>query len=48
MALFSKEARKSSGNAEIAEDLHEGREAPEECPACEHEQAYFEIQNENY
>lgn len=28
--------------------LHEGREAPEECPACQHEQAYFEIQNENY
>ncbi len=23
--------------------LHEGDEAPEECPACQHEKAYFEI-----
>jgi len=28
--------------------LHEGYEAPEECPACQHEQAYFEILDENY
>ncbi len=28
--------------------LHEGNEAPEECPACQHERAYFEIFNENY
>ncbi len=28
--------------------LHEGIEAPEECPACKHERAYFEIFNENY
>ena len=28
--------------------LHESIEAPEECPACKHERAYFEIFNENY
>jgi rubrerythrin len=28
--------------------IHEGIEAPEECPACQHERAYFEILSENY
>ena len=28
--------------------IHEGTEAPEECPACQHERAYFEILSENY
>ncbi len=28
--------------------IHEGVEAPQECPACQHEQAYFEILCENY
>jgi rubrerythrin len=28
--------------------IHEGTEAPTECPACQHEQAYFEILNEVY
>ncbi len=28
--------------------LHEGNEAPEECPACQHPRAYYEILNENY
>lgn len=28
--------------------LHEGNVAPEECPACKHERAYYEIFNENY
>jgi rubrerythrin len=28
--------------------IHEGTEAPTECPACQHEQAYFEILCENY
>ncbi len=28
--------------------LHEGTEAPEECPSCLHPQAYFEIQGTNY
>jgi len=28
--------------------IHEGAEAPEECPACQHERAYFEILSENY
>ncbi|MBW2644747.1 MAG: rubrerythrin family protein [Deltaproteobacteria bacterium] len=28
--------------------LHEGTEAPEECPACAHPQAYFELLGENY
>ncbi|MFP4654552.1 MAG: rubrerythrin [Methanohalobium sp.] len=28
--------------------LHEGTEAPEECPACAHPQAYFELWNNNY
>ncbi|UCE37704.1 MAG: rubrerythrin family protein [Thermoplasmata archaeon] len=27
--------------------LHEGPEAPELCPACKHEQAYFELLGEN-
>ncbi|MEA1984068.1 MAG: rubrerythrin family protein [Euryarchaeota archaeon] len=28
--------------------IHEGAEAPDECPACAHPQAYFELLNENY
>lgn len=28
--------------------IHEGEEAPEECPACTHPQAYFELLGENY
>ena len=28
--------------------LHEGNEAPEECPACVHPQAHFELLGENY
>ena len=28
--------------------LHVGKEAPEECPACAHPQAHFELLGENY
>jgi rubrerythrin len=28
--------------------LHRGKEAPEECPACAHPQAHFELLGENY
>jgi len=28
--------------------LHEGKEAPEVCPACAHAQAHFELLGENY
>jgi len=28
--------------------IHEGEEAPEECPACAHPQAHFEILAENW
>ena len=28
--------------------VHEGPEAPEECPACKHPQAYYELLAENY
>ncbi len=28
--------------------LHEGTEAPQECPACAHPQAYFELLGENW
>jgi len=28
--------------------IHEGTEAPQRCPACDHEQAYFELSTENY
>jgi rubrerythrin len=28
--------------------IHEGPEAPEECPACRHPQAYYELLSENY
>ncbi|MFA5173871.1 MAG: rubrerythrin family protein [Candidatus Pacearchaeota archaeon] len=28
--------------------VHEGKEAPEECPACKHPQAYYELLCENY
>jgi rubrerythrin len=28
--------------------LHKGKEAPEECPACAHAQAHFELLGENY
>lgn len=28
--------------------VHEGTEAPNKCPACQHPQSYFEIKEENY
>ena len=28
--------------------VHEGKEAPEECPACAHPQSYYELLAENY
>ena len=28
--------------------LHDGREAPEQCPACAHSQAHFELLGENW
>ena len=28
--------------------IHMGKEAPEECPACAHPQAHFELLGENY
>ncbi|HQN94516.1 MAG TPA: rubrerythrin family protein [Prolixibacteraceae bacterium] len=28
--------------------LHEGTVAPQQCPACQHPQAYFEVSEENY
>lgn len=28
--------------------LHRGKEAPDKCPACNHEQAHFELLGENY
>jgi rubrerythrin len=28
--------------------IHEGAEAPEECPACRHPRAYYEVLAENY
>lgn len=28
--------------------IHEGTEAPDECPACKHEKAYYELLAENY
>jgi len=28
--------------------IHEGEEAPEECPACAHAQAYYELLGENW
>jgi rubrerythrin len=28
--------------------IHEGKEAPKECPACAHPQAYYELLAENY
>jgi len=28
--------------------IHEGKSAPKICPGCQHPQAYFEIENENY
>jgi rubrerythrin len=28
--------------------IHEGPEAPRECPACKHPQAYYEVLSENY
>ena len=29
--------------ADISVPIHEGTEAPKECPACKHEQAYYEL-----
>jgi len=28
--------------------LHEGKDAPDKCPACDHPQAYYEVLAENY
>jgi rubrerythrin len=28
--------------------IHEGLEAPDECPACKHPQSYYELMEENY
>jgi rubrerythrin len=28
--------------------IHEGKDAPNKCPACQHPQAYYEITEENY
>ncbi len=28
--------------------VHEGKEAPEECPACKHPKSYYEVLEENY
>ena len=28
--------------------IHEGTEAPEKCPACDHPQSYYEVMAENY
>ncbi len=28
--------------------VHEGKEAPDTCPACKHPQSYYEIKEENY
>jgi rubrerythrin len=28
--------------------VHEGKDAPKECPACKHPQSYYEILGENY
>ncbi len=28
--------------------VHEGKEAPDKCPACKHPQAYYEVKEENY
>ncbi len=28
--------------------IHEGKEAPQECPACLHPQSYYEVFCENY
>jgi len=28
--------------------VHEGKDAPKQCPACKHPQAYYEIKEENY
>jgi rubrerythrin len=28
--------------------VHEGKEAPNKCPACSHPKSYYELQSENY
>jgi len=28
--------------------VHEGKDAPDTCPACKHPQAYYEVMDENY
>ncbi|GAF04864.1 rubrerythrin [Saccharicrinis fermentans] len=28
--------------------LHESKKAPQKCPACQHDRAYFQIKDENY
>jgi rubrerythrin len=28
--------------------VHEGKDAPDECPACKHPQSYYEVWEENY
>lgn len=50
--IKNKEVFKKSGNVKWkcrnCGYVHEGKEAPEECPACKHAKAYYEVLCENY
>ena len=48
MAQSSRRAGKSSGDAATAGTFMRALEAPEECPACQHPRAYYELLGENY
>ncbi len=45
--VFKKD-RKTTWRCRNCGYLHEGEEAPDQCPACAHPQAYFEVLGENY
>jgi len=46
-AVFKKE-KKAKWKCLNCGYVHEGTEAPEECPACAHPQGYYELLGENY
>lgn len=43
-----KRGEKAIWKCRVCGFIHEGTVAPKKCPACDHDQAYFEIQATNY
>jgi len=46
--VFKSDSSKTKWKCRNCGYVHEGKEAPDECPACKHPQAYYELLAENY